>query len=60
MNKKVRIFRPHTHGGVKHTPGPEGIELEVSEKDAAWLEANGVTKKPEPEAVAAAPKPAAN
>lgn len=40
---KVRIYKPHTHAGRRYTPGPEGIEIEVSKSDAAYLERAGVT-----------------
>lgn len=45
-NVKVRIFKPHTHAGVKHVPGPEGKEIEVPEHDAAWLREQGVLDRP--------------
>lgn len=40
---KVRIYKPHTHAGRRYNPGPEGIEIEVSKSDAAYLERAGVT-----------------
>lgn len=46
--RKVRIFRPHTHEGKRLTPGPEGIEIEVNEPDAKFLESVGATKRPGP------------
>jgi hypothetical protein len=45
---KVRIYKAHTHAGVEYTPGPEGIEIDVAEHDAAFLKAAGVLDKPEP------------
>lgn len=45
---KVRIFKPHTHAGVKHVPGPEGKEIEVSPAAAAWLKEQGLTERPKP------------
>lgn len=49
---KVRIFKPHTHAGVKHEPGPEGKEIEVSPAAAAWLKEQGLTERPKPVAEA--------
>lgn len=46
--RKVRIFRPHTHDGKRLTPGPEGLEIEVNEPDAKFLESVGATKRPGP------------
>lgn len=43
---KVRIFKPHTHAGVKHVPGPEGKEIEVSPEAAKWLKDQGLTERP--------------
>lgn len=40
---KVRIYKPHTHAGRRYSPGPDGIEIEVSKSDAAYLERAGVT-----------------
>lgn len=40
---KIRIYKPHTHAGRRYTPGPEGMEIEVSKSDAAYLERAGVT-----------------
>ena len=40
---KIRIYKPHTHAGRRYTPGPEGIEIEVSKSDAAYLERAGIT-----------------
>ncbi|WP_303749511.1 DUF7210 family protein [Stenotrophomonas pigmentata] len=45
--RKVRIFRPHTHEGKRLTPGPDGIEIEVNEPDAKFLESVGATKRPD-------------
>lgn len=43
---KVRIYKPHTHAGLKHVPGPTGISLDVSTQDAAFLKAQGVLDPP--------------
>jgi hypothetical protein len=51
---KVRIFKPHTHAGQKLVPPPEGLEIEVTAPEAAWLKAQGVDKRPEPLKSAAA------
>jgi hypothetical protein len=51
---KVRIFKPHTHAGQKLVPPPEGLEIEVSATDAAWLKAQGLDKRPEPKSAAPA------
>lgn len=40
---KIRIYKPHTHAGRRYNPGAEGIEIEVSESDAAYLKQAGVT-----------------
>ncbi|HIY72253.1 MAG TPA: hypothetical protein H9827_12400 [Candidatus Luteimonas excrementigallinarum] len=40
---KIRIYKPHTHAGRRYTPGPEGMEIEVSKSDAAYLERAGIT-----------------
>lgn len=53
---KVRIFKPHTHAGQKLVPPPEGLEIEVSPADAAWLKEQGVDKRPD---TPAKPAPAA-
>lgn len=45
VKRKVRIFRPHTHEGKRLTPGPDGIEIEVNEPDAKFLESIGATKR---------------
>jgi hypothetical protein len=34
---KVRIFKPHTHAGTHHVPGPEGLDIEVPADAARWL-----------------------
>jgi len=39
---KIRIHHPHTHAGIAYTPGPEGVELDVTEQEAAFLRANGL------------------
>lgn len=45
---KVRIYKPHTHAGTKHVPGPDGLEIDLPEHDAKWLkEHTDVCKKPE-------------
>lgn len=49
---KVRIYRPHTHAGIRYTPGPEGVELEVSKQVADFLEKRELTKRPEPKPAA--------
>lgn len=43
---KVRIYKPHTHAGKRYTPGPEGIEIEVAEHDAQFLERAGLLTPP--------------
>ncbi len=43
---KVRIYKPHTHAGKRYTPGPEGVEIEVREADARFLERAGVLTAP--------------
>lgn len=43
---KVRIYQPHTHAGVLHVPGPAGIELDVSQPDAEFLQRCGVLDPP--------------
>lgn len=45
---KVRIYKPHTHAGTLHHPGPDGIDLDVSETDAVFLQAAGVLDGPQP------------
>lgn len=45
--RKVRIFKPHTHAGKRYTPGPEGVEIEVNEADAKFLDSIGITKRAE-------------
>lgn len=42
--RKVRIYQPHTHAGKRLQPGPDGIEIEVTEPEAKFLESAGVTK----------------
>lgn len=44
--KKVRIYKQHTHAGIKYTPGPDGIDIEVSDTDADFLKKAGVLDKP--------------
>ncbi|MEN5208025.1 hypothetical protein ABE493_07865 [Stenotrophomonas terrae] len=44
--KKIRIYVPHTHNGKRYVPDAKGIELEVSQPDAAFLESIGATKPP--------------
>ena len=46
--KKVTVYKPHTHAGKKLRPGPDGIEIEVSEQDATFLKDAGVLDKPAP------------
>lgn len=56
---KVRIYKPHTHADVRHVPGPDGIEIDVSEQDKAFLDRAGITARPLAARVAAAvPEPA--
>lgn len=43
---KVRIYKPHIHAGKRYTPGPEGIEIEVAEHDARFLERAGLLTPP--------------
>ncbi|GAB3755181.1 hypothetical protein [Lysobacter olei] len=43
---KVRIYRPHTHQRVAYEPGPDGIVLEVSATDAAFLNRLGTLDPP--------------
>lgn len=43
---KVRIYQPHTHAGVRHVPGPEGVEIDVSEQDRKFLDRAGITTAP--------------
>lgn len=43
---KVRIFKPHTHADVRHTPGPDGVEINVSAQDKAFLDRAGITTRP--------------
>lgn len=50
---KVRIFKPHTHAGQKLAPPPEGLEIEVTQPEAAWLKEQGLDKRPEPPKAAA-------
>lgn len=45
---KVRIYKPHTHAGQLYQPGPDGIDLDVSDADAAFLKAGGVLDGPQP------------
>lgn len=45
--RKVRIYQPHTHAGKRLQPGPDGIEIEVTEPEAKFLESAGVTKRPQ-------------
>lgn len=45
--KKVRIYKPHTHAGKRLVPGPEGIELEVSDQVAKFLHDQKLTTPPE-------------
>ena len=53
---KVRIYAPHTHAGKRYVPGPEGIEVDVSDADAKWLKENTkVLQKPQAESAAAEP-----
>lgn len=56
---KVRIYKPHTHAGTRHEPGPDGLEIDIPDHDAKWLkEHTDVCKKPEqpvPTAASAAP-----
>jgi hypothetical protein len=42
----IRLYHPHTHEGVAHTPPPEGVELTVNDADAAFLKALGLTTPP--------------
>ncbi|MEN1942656.1 hypothetical protein WCE55_02190 [Luteimonas sp. MJ293] len=64
---KVRIYQPHTHAGKRYTPDAEGIEIEVSKTDAAFLKQAGVTvpttakrgTKDEPDTGATTTQPAA-
>ena len=41
--KTIRLYHPHTHEGVAYDPPPEGLELTVSDVDAALLDAWGLT-----------------
>ena len=43
---KVRIYKPHTHAGKRYTPGPEGIEIDVAEHDARFLDRAGLLTPP--------------
>lgn len=64
---KVRIYKPHTHAGKRYTPDADGIEIEVSKADAAYLKQAGVTvpvttkrgTKDEPDTGVATTQPAA-
>jgi hypothetical protein len=38
---KVRIFKPHTHAGVRHVPGPEGLVIELPREAAEYAIAQG-------------------
>ncbi len=44
---KVRIYKPHTHAGQLYQPGPYGIDIDVSETDAAFLQSAGVLDGPQ-------------
>ncbi len=54
---KVRIYQPHTHAGVAYAPGPEGIEIDVSATDAAFLKQLGKLARPHVAAPAAGKMP---
>ncbi len=43
---KVRIYQPHTDAGTHYTPGPDGIELQVSAQSAAFLKSLGKLERP--------------
>jgi len=38
---KVRIFKPHTHAGVRHEPGPEGLVIDLPRDAADYAIAQG-------------------
>lgn len=42
----VRIYAPHTHAGQRIVPPAEGTDLQVTEKQAAFLKARGLTERP--------------
>lgn len=50
---KVRIYKPHTHAGVRHVPGPEGLVIELPRDAAEYAIAQGA----QPVAPPATPKP---
>ena len=50
---KVRIFKPHTHAGVRHVPGPEGLVIDLPREAAAYAIAQGAQAVAPPET----PKP---
>lgn len=44
---KVRIYKPHTHAGVRYEPGPEGLEIDIPAHDVEYLNKHtDVCKKP--------------
>ncbi len=48
---KVRIFKSHTHAGKRIDPPAEGVEIEVTEKQATFLKRAGITDRPTTEQV---------
>lgn len=44
---KVRIYKPHTHAGVRYEPGPEGLEIDIPAHDVEFLNKHtDVSKRP--------------
>lgn len=62
---KLTVYTPGSHRGQRYNPGPEGIELDVTEDQAAFLHRQGATTRPgsakpaeaAPEVAPARPKP---
>lgn len=44
---KVRIYKPHTHAGMRYEPGPDGMDIEVDEASAKFITTVGADKAPD-------------
>lgn len=53
---KVRIYKPHTHAGKRHAPGPEGVEIDVSPQGLKFIQAHGINVPPSVPAIGAEPQ----
>lgn len=55
---KIRIYHPHTHAGRQYTPGPDGVEIEVTPAAAKFIKARGLDVPPVAPAIGTEPQSA--